>query len=48
MKKYNKPEAWVVEFETQAVMVATSLQHEEAVGGQLVNDRRGEWGDLWK
>lgn len=48
MKKYDKPEVWVVEFETQAVMVAASLKHEEATGGQLINTQRGEWGDLWK
>lgn len=52
-KRYNEPLVIEVNVETES-MLAASLQLkgdktvDTSAGGQLSNQHRGEWGNLWK
>ena len=51
-KTYVSPLAAEVNVEAESMLAASLGLNNETVdtsnGGQLVGDRRGEWGNLWK
>ena len=52
-KNYIAPLSVEVNVEAEAMLAASLGLNDETVvdtsnGGQLVGDRRGEWGNLWK